>query len=175
MAIQKFGHDNASLTVRTARQGAAAKAGHDLLIEVGAWDATLDLDGQPALTLNADSRSLLVLEGTGGIKALTDDDRADIAKTINEEVLKGCAIEFRSSEVQRTPGGLAVRGELTLRGKRSPATFELAIGDDGHLTGSTTVTQTQFGMKPYRALFGALKLADEVQVAIDGRLDQSSL
>ena len=70
---------------------------------------------------------------------------------------------------------LAVRGELTLSGKQSPATFELAIGDDGHLTGSTTVTQTKFGMKPYRALFGALKLADDVQIAIDGRVDHSSL
>jgi YceI-like domain len=175
MAIQNFGPDNASLTVRTARQGAAAKAGHDLLIEVGSWNATLDPEGQPALTLSADSRSLRVLEGTGGIKALTEDDKADIAKTINEEVLKGCAIEFRSSEVQRTPSGLSVRGELTLNGKQGPATFELTAGDDGHLTGSTTVTQTEFGMKPYRALFGALKLADEVQVAIDCRVDHSSL
>jgi hypothetical protein len=35
------------------------------------------------------------------------------------------------------------------------------------MTGSCTVTQTAFGMKPYSALFGALKVADDVQVEID--------
>jgi hypothetical protein len=30
-------------------------------------------------------------------------------------------------------------------------------------------------MKPYTALFGALKVADEVRVGIDAKLDQASL
>ena len=34
------------------------------------------------------------------MKSLDDDDKADIEKTIDDEVLKGCAIEFRSSEVR---------------------------------------------------------------------------
>jgi hypothetical protein len=33
------------------------------------------------------------------------------------------------------------------------------------------VKQTAFGMKPYSALFGALKVADEVTIAIDAKLD----
>src|ERR1700756_1184979 len=110
---QTFGPDNARLTIRTARTGAASKAGHDLLIEVGSWQATLDPDGQPALTLTADARSPRVLEGTGGVKSLNDDDKASIAKTIDDEVLKRCAIEFRSGQVDRRPDGtLAVTGEL---------------------------------------------------------------
>ena len=35
------------------------------------------------------------------------------------------------------------------------------------------VKQTEWGMKPYTALFGALKVADEVRVEIDARLGQS--
>jgi len=31
------------------------------------------------------------------------------------------------------------------------------------------VTQSAFGMKPYSALFGALKVADDVEVEIDGK------
>src|SRR5919201_5418195 len=108
---QQFGPDNASLRIRTGRTGGAAKAGHDLLIEVESWQATLDLESQPALTLTADSSSLRVLEGTGGIKSLSDGDKADIKKTIDKEVLKGQPIEFRSSEVREAPGGLSVRGE----------------------------------------------------------------
>jgi YceI-like domain len=164
---QNFGPDNASLTIRTGRTGGAAKAGHDLVIEVQSWQATLDPQGQPALTLTADSRSLRVLEGTGGIKSLSESDKGDIKKTIDKEVLKGCDIEFRSSDVQQTPGGLSVRGELSLNGKQSPVTFDLAIGEDGRVHGSATVTQSAFGMKPYSALFGALKVADDVEVAID--------
>jgi polyisoprenoid-binding protein YceI len=166
---QHFGPDNGRLTIRTTRQGAAAKAGHDLTIEVGSWSATLDPEAQPALTLTADSRSLSVLAGTGGVKPLNNKDKSNIQQTINDEVLKGCAIEFRSSEVQSTPGGLAVRGELSLNGRQGPVEFDLTTGDDGQVTGTAKVTQTAFGMKPYSALFGALKLADDVHIDIDAK------
>jgi hypothetical protein len=172
---QRFGPDNARLTIRTGRTGAASKAGHDLLIEVGSWEATLDLEAQPALTLTADSRSCRVLEGSGGVKALDDDDRSNIVKTIDKEVLKGCSIEYRSSGVdRRSDGGLSVTGELQLGGRRGPAAFELA-DDNGELSGEATVKQSAFGIKPYSALFGTLKVADEVRIGIQAKLDQDSL
>ena len=170
-----LGPGSGVLSIRTTRQGAAAKAGHDLQIEVGSWEAELTLGDAPeqaAMTLVADSRSLRVIDGTGGIKSLTGDDKENIQQTINDEVLRGCAIEFRSSEVR--PGaagaGLSVQGQLDLNGKQAPVTFDLAVGDDGRLTASTIVKQTGFGMKPYSALFGALKVADEVTIAIDAKL-----
>ena len=169
MSQQNFGPDNASLTIRTGRTGGAAKAGHDLVIEVESWQATLDPEAQPALTLAADSRSLRVLQGTGGIKSLTESDKTDIKKTIDKEVLKGCDIEFRSSDVTETPDGLSVRGELSLNGKQAPVTFDLALGEGGGVHGSAQVTQSAFGMKPYSALFGALKVADDVEVVIDSK------
>lgn len=175
MASHKFGPQNASLTVRTGRSGAASKAGHDLLIEVGVWEATLDLDAQPAVTLSADPRSFRVLEGSGGVKGLDEEDKANIAETIDAEVFKGAPIEFQSSRVERRPdGGLTVAGELELRGRRAPVAFELAV-QDGRLAGAATVTQTAHGMKPYSALFGTLKVADEVTVALEAKLDQASL
>ena len=166
---QHFGPDNASLRIRTGRTGGAAKAGHDLLIEVGSWQATLDPEAQPALTLTADSSSLRVLEGTGGLKGLSENDKADIKKTIDKEVLKGTPIEFRSSEVREAAGGLSVSGELSLHGRQAPVTFDLAMDDDGRVSGSATVTQSAFGIKPYSALFGALKVADDVTVLIEGK------
>jgi YceI-like domain len=166
---QHFGPDNGSLKIRTGRTGGAAKAGHDLVIEVESWQATLDPEAQPALTLTADSRSLRVLEGTGGLKSLSESDKADIKKTIDKEVLRGCAIEFRSSEVSETPGGLSVRGELSIHGRHAPVTFDLAIEEGGRVTGSAKVTQSAHGMKPYSALFGALKVADDVEVVIDSK------
>jgi hypothetical protein len=94
-----FGPENATLTVETKRTGAASKAGHDLVIEVTSWAAALDVADDPAIKLTADAGSLRVREGRGGIQALGDDDKAGIEQTIDEEVLKGTAIEFRSSAV----------------------------------------------------------------------------
>jgi hypothetical protein len=167
--MRTFGPENGTLTVRTKRTGAASKAGHDLLIEVTSWSATLDPDSDPALTLTADSRSLRVLEGSGGIQALGDDDKAGIEKTIDEEVLTGTAIEFRSSNVDLDADGGPgrVEGELELAGRRHPIAFELTVAEDGRLTGTAIVKQSDWGMKPYSALFGTLKVADDVEVAIE--------
>jgi hypothetical protein len=35
------------------------------------------------------------------------------------------------------------------------------------VTGAAVVRQTEWGIKPYSALFGALKVADEVHVEVD--------
>lgn len=171
----RLGPDNATLLVRTGRGGAAAKAGHDLQIEVTAWEATLEIGEDIEATnmqLTADSSSLRVQKGTGGMKPLGDDDKANIHQTIDDEVLERADIVFRSSEVSSAAdgGGLSVQGDLTLAGKTQPIDFELAIGDDGSLGATAVVTQTRWGMKPYSALFGALKVLDDVDVVLDGHL-----
>jgi YceI-like domain len=164
-AAQRFGPDNATLTVRTFRSGAAAKAGHDLLIEVGSWEAALD-PASGTVTLMADAGSLRVIEGSGGIQELDAGDKAGIEKTIEDEVLMGTVIEFRSTEVELAADGSGrVRGELELAGERHAIGFEL-VAQDGRLTGSAVVKQSDWGMRPYSALFGTLKVADEVEVAM---------
>jgi polyisoprenoid-binding protein YceI len=159
--------------VRTGRSGAAAKAGHDLLIEVGSWEAKLGLGESPAdatLELSVDSGSLRVLDGTGGIQALGEDDKANIQQTIGEEVLKGTAITFRSSQIQADGGVYHVQGDLELSGERAPIAFDLTLADDRRLSATATVKQSDWGMKPYSALFGTLKVNDDVVVQIDGHL-----
>ena len=138
-----YGPHNATLTIHTARAGAAAKAGHDLRIEVTAWEATV-ADGE--LTLSADPDSLKVMEGTGGMKALGDGDKRNIEQTIREEILEGKPIRFEN-------------GELTLNGQTHPVSA--TVTDAG---GEAVITQTRWGIKPYSALFGTLKVADDVRV-----------
>ncbi len=105
------------------------------------------------------------------VQPLDAGARARIDQTINDEVLKGTAIAFRSREVsQAHDGGLFVSGALELAGATHPISFDLQIGDDGQVSGSAVVKQNEWGMKPYTALFGTLKVADEVHVSIDGRL-----
>lgn len=170
----ELGPSDGTLSVRTAKKGAASKAGHNLLIRVDRWGATAQLAADPArsvLELTADSTSFTVLEGTGGIHSLGDDDKDGIAQTINQEVLKGTAISFRSTAVRPDGDGkLHVTGDLELAGGINLIAFDIEIADDGRLTGSATLKQTDWGMKPYSALFGTLKVSDEVQVSIDAQL-----
>jgi polyisoprenoid-binding protein YceI len=165
-----LGPSVATLTVKTGKAGAAAKAGHNLVIEVTDWEATLDL-ASSSVTLTADSRSLRVRDGHGGMQALGDDDKESISQTIDEEILRGTPIAFRSTAVTAGGGGaLSVTGELELGGKRHPISFALTLGPDGALSGTATVKQSDWGIKPYSTLFGTLKVVDEVEVTVDAKL-----
>jgi hypothetical protein len=165
-----LGPGDGTLLVRTGRAGAAAKAGHDLVIEVTRWTATV---APEALMVTADARSLRVRRGSGGISPLGDEEKAGITQTIDDEVLKGGTIAFRSTAVRDDGDRLAVEGELELLGVTRPLAFELATGG-GRLTGSARFRQTDFRMKPYSALFGTLKVADEVEVAADVQIPTES-
>ena len=125
-----LGPGQGTLSLRTTRTGAAAKAGHDLLIHVTSWEATLDVGEDPAATriaLDADGASLRVREGTGGMQALGDDDRANIEKTIDDEILKRGADHVpldRGRAGARRPAARAGRPRARRRGparSRSPS------------------------------------------------------
>jgi polyisoprenoid-binding protein YceI len=171
----RFGPHNASLQVRTYREGVAAKAGHDLIIEVTRWDATVEVGGEPAgwtIELNADPRSLEVREGLRGVKPLTDRDRGEIRKNIDAKVLGGHPIRFRSRAVQlgEDRRKLAVEGELSMAGSVGPLAAELTLEDGGAISGTIPLKQSDWGIKPYRGLMGALKVRDEVEVAVGAKL-----
>lgn len=169
----QLGPDQATLSIHTGRAGAAAKAGHDLVIEVTEWKAELTLAEDPAdarVALDADSGSLRVVEGSGGIQPLSDEDKANIEQTIDDEVLEGRPISFRSERAAPAEAGIRFDGELRIGDARGAAGFELAIGDGDALHASTTLKQSDWGIKPYSALFGALKVRDELEILLDGHL-----
>jgi polyisoprenoid-binding protein YceI len=174
----RLGPDDGTLSLRTGRHGAAAKAGHDLLIHATRWQATLVVGDDAAgssLALDVDGGSLRVIDGTGGMKELTDSDKADIRTTIDDEILKRQPIVFRSTRVQPSADGtgLSVEGDLTLLGVTRPLAFDVALGSDGTVTADAVITQSLWDITPYSALFGTLKVNDDVAVAIEARLPQS--
>jgi YceI-like protein len=164
----RFGPDNAELIVKTYREGLAAKAGHDLIIVVQTWDAVLEVgdEGAARLELNADARSLHPRDGLRGVKPLSDRDRGEIRKNIDDQVLGGQPVSFRSTSVE----GGTVSGELTMAGTTRPARFELTGGPGGELTGRAELVQSEWGIKPYRGLMGALKVRDSLEVTFEGRV-----
>ncbi|TXK43251.1 YceI family protein [Nonomuraea sp. C10] len=171
-----LGPETGQLLVETRRTGLGAKAGHDLTIEADRWrgEAVVDLDdpGASRVSVEVEAGSLRVVSGTGGVKPLTDSDRRDIARNIQDKVLhtgRFPAIAFRSRQVTGTRESFRVEGELTMAGQTRPLTLDCRF-DGERVRGSATVTQSHWGVKPYSAFFGALKLDDDVEVRFDVEL-----
>jgi polyisoprenoid-binding protein YceI len=178
MALQdgtyRIGPDSGRLVVHTGRTGLGAKAGHDLTIEAGAWTGSVVVDtkdpARSSVTLDIEAGSLRVVEGTGGVKPLTDSDRADIEATMREKILstdRHPAITFRSTVVAGSPDSFTVDGELTVLGTSRPVQARGNVSAEGRVRGRAAVVQSRWGIKPYSAFFGALKLADEVVIDLE--------
>lgn len=169
----QLGPDDGRVLLKTSRTGLGKKVGHDLTIEVSRWTADVALNpADPArsgVAVKMDVGSLKVLDGAGGLKPLTDSDRAEIEKTIREKILHTAdhpVITFSSQQVTGAPAGFGITGELSIMGRTNPVQVQGAIAG-GRIQGSATVTQSAFGIKPYSAFAGALRLADDIQVEFD--------
>lgn len=165
-----LGPDFGQLLVKTSRTGLGARAGHDLTIEVTRWRAEITVDSadvaRSSVNVEVDADSFEVRKGTGGVKPLTDADRSEIKKTIREKILhtgQHPAIIFRSTRVAGTPGSFSIDGDLTITGRTQPVIARGQLTDD-RVQGSAAVVQSRWGIRPYTAFFGALKLSDEVTV-----------
>ena len=176
----RLGPDAGRVVIKTTRAGLAAKAGHDLTIEVTRWSAQVEVPaegdgGLAAATVRADLDlgSLEVREGTGGAMPLTDRDRREIKKQIGS-ILGAATATFASSRVipSGSSGG-TVEGSVTLNGRTQPARLQVTAPGDGQYRGSATLAQTGFGIKPYSGFFGALKLKDEVTLEFQLTLPES--
>jgi len=174
--------DKGRIALRTFRDGLAAQAGHDLTIEVARWSAELvvsDALAPESLNVTADLGSLIVRDGTGGLKPLTDRDKREIAVTARKVLqterfpeAKFAATVFQpvpdSSDV--TAGARAtgiMRGTITLAGKSGPLELRVHAAGNGAYTASGTIRQTDFGIKPYSGFFGALKVRDAVDIEVE--------
>jgi polyisoprenoid-binding protein YceI len=176
----RLGADTGHLLVRTFRTGLGSKAGHDLVIEATDWHGTVKLEtdrpdsATGALQVTVDG--LQVREGHGGVKPLTDGDRAEIRRTFREKILQSQRypqIAFRVVAVRGNLPNLIVQGELRIRDAVRELTVPVRIVDspDGdRLQARAQVRQSDWGIKPYSAFLGALKLRDEVDVEIDAGL-----
>lgn len=171
-----IGSSNGRLRLRTYRQGLAAKAGHDLVLQASDWHGRVHVPAEPgaspSVEVEIDLRRLDVIEGTGGVKALSEGDKADIKKAMQKPLRTDAqpVASFRSS-VLRTEGDSAtLAGELSIAGQSHPVELEIRRSPDGKVSGITQIVQTTWGIKPYTGFLGALKLRDAVDVELELQL-----
>jgi len=174
MGIQSGSHEigpsNGSLKIKTKREGAAAKAGHDLVLDAKSWSGTVEVGDNTSIELSVDSSSIEIESGSGGAKPLTDKDKADIKKSMDDKVLGGSDITFKSTEASLDGGSGSAKGDLSIAGSSDTVNVPLNVGDDGTVKASITLSQSDFGIKQFKALMGALKVSDAVEVEIEAKL-----
>ena len=171
MDTYEIGPTNVSLKLCTTKAGLGARLAHNLTLEAKVWSGSIMLDDANPAALSVEvavaAASLVVVESSGGVKPLSDGDRREIASNINDKALltaKYPEITFRSTSISGQSGAFTVAGDLTIKGMTRPISLAVTVGDDGQATVRATVVQTQFGIKPYSAMLGALKINDAVEV-----------
>ena len=144
-----------------------AKLAHDLTLRATRWSGTLNVDDNPAncsASLSIDPSSIEIVEARGGVKSLSDKDRRDITKNINEKVLetgKFPELKFESTSVSGSEPNLKATGNMTIKGTTRPVNVDLNV-NGGTVTAKTSISQKDFGIKPFSAMMGAIKLRDDV-------------
>ena len=166
-----FGPENGTLWVKTGRGGAAAAAGHDLLIQVTGWQATLEVGADPAADEPRARGGRQVLAGARGLRRDAAARRSRQGEHPSRRSTTRSSRGWTSSSARppcrRPKVASPSQGDLTLVGNVRPLELDLEVDDYGKLNGSVVVTQSDWGIEPYSALFGALKVADEVEITIN--------
>lgn len=177
----QFGTDEGRITLRTFRDGLAAQAGHDLTIEAVRWSGELVIapDLTPAsLIVNVDLGALVVRAGTGGIKPLTDRDKREIAVSARKVLPADRYPEATFTATSFEPGpddtGGTIVGTLTIGGRSQPQRLQVSQAGPSQYRATTTIRQTSFGIKPYSAFLGSLKVADAVELEAEVDLSQAA-
>ena len=133
----QFGAERGRITLLTTRDGLAATAGHDLTIELTQRASRMEVADDLAptgLTVRADMNSLVVREGRGGVKPLTDRDRREIAVTARKLLRadRFPAVTFTAAQFDRdAAGGGTMAGTLSLAGTDRPLRLTVTRKNDG--------------------------------------------
>ena len=175
-----LGPHSGTLTLHTGVEGKAAKMGHNLTIELGDWSAEASLDGDvpTAVRLRAGLASLRVVRGEGGMKPVSDKDKASIRENALSTLQASAHpdVTFVSTSIRPAAGGYALDGELSIAGTSRPATVEVVVADGGDhwtVTGGAPVVQTEYGVKPYSTMMGGLKVRDRVDVRLEASVPKA--
>src|SRR4051812_15247614 len=158
---------NAQCLVYSYKDGLLSKIAHDLKHRVTRFKLAVD-EQTRSIEAEIDASSLCVdcvmQDGVESGADLSDDDKSRIEQQIVEDVLhakRHPTIRFRSTLVRPSPEGLFIQGELDLRDCTRPVSA-IARRVNGHYDAELTINQPEFGIKPFSAMLGTLKIKPDV-------------
>ncbi len=169
--------NSGKVSAYTYKAGLLSKIAHDLLIDVTDFKVNVDVPeggfASGSLGLEIQTNSLKVdcamKDGERNPGTLKEKDIADIEADMAKKVLhpdKHPTASFSSKTIQEKEGGYRVSGDLSLHGTTKPIDFDIDTSGGG-LKGRFTITQTDYKIKPFKAMMGTLKIKDEMDIGFD--------
>lgn len=164
------GPDAARCEVLVFREGLLSAVGHDLLLRVERFE----LRAEPGASVEGsfDPASLRVVgalrDGRPLPGALSAGDVRKIEEAIAREVLdvrRFPEIRFASTAVTARGAEADVAGRLELHGTSRPLLAVVRRAGERRVA-EVRLRQPDFGIRPYTALFGAIKVKPEVVVRV---------
>jgi polyisoprenoid-binding protein YceI len=157
--------------VFTFKEGLLSKVAHDLKLRVTRFRLSLDAAASTvsavldASSLRVDSAMRSGREAPG---VLGEADKRKIEASTVAEVLhseRHPEIRFEGRRVESASGGFEISGELTLHGRSRPLVLPVRREGD-RLVAEVTLNQPDFGIKPFSAVLGTLKVQPVVRVRV---------
>jgi polyisoprenoid-binding protein YceI len=167
--VTRYQAPDARCVVYTFKEGLLSKVAHDLRIEARElWVEVAGRGGEvKASVAVASLRVVSAMRDGAPSDALSAADKAKIEDTMGREVLAAS----RYPEV-RFEGHAEVRGErvsvqgaLVLHGVTRPLRFEATLRE-GRWIARVRLHQPDFGVTPYKAMMGTLRVKAEVEVEV---------
>ena len=153
-----------------------SKLAHDLLIDITNFKVNLDVpeagfaSGSLELEIQANSLKVVcALKDGERTDALKEKDIADIEKDMGIKVLhpdKYPTATFCSKAIQEKDGGYKINGDLNLHGVTKSIDFDIDTNGE-NLKGMITLLQKDYGIKPFKAMMGTLKIKNEINIGFD--------
>jgi polyisoprenoid-binding protein YceI len=166
--MPRFDATSATCEVFTFKEGLFSPMAHDLRIL--ATDLLVQVEGAQvwARIGTAGLRVVSAMRGDEEIAALSSKDKREIEQTLREKVLESRRfpeIRFRSTSIREADGVARVEGALTLHGIERPIALT-ARAEGAQWSAEVALSQLDFGIKPYSAMLGTLKIKPGVRVRI---------
>jgi hypothetical protein len=161
---------DAVIHVYTFKEGLLSKLAHDLLLNLTRFEIEAQSDTVHAVM---DSASLEVVGAMreGVLQAsVSESDKRTIQENMVQDVLRSKRFpQVRlTASVKRSDLAVDLHGTLELCGVSQPMRMTL-LRRGGRLSGDFEFVPSRFGIKPYRALAGTLRVQDRVRISVDAQ------
>lgn len=165
MAQTQAASHQSTITIHVGKSGLFSGFGHTHTVVAPVQRAEIDPSKMMA-TIEVLSKEMRVVD-----KDISEKDRAQIqTDMLGPKVLDAQQfpqILFRSSKIEPAgPQQYRVTGTLELHGVSKELSFNLAGGPE-HYTGTTRLKQTDFGIQPFSAGGGTVKVKNELELEFD--------
>lgn len=155
--------------VLTFKQGLLSKVAHDLLLQVERFEVLTDGTRVEArFELGSLGVEGVMRDGVFDPHGLSEGDRRDIVGNIQNKIVhtKEHPTARLVARAERTGSGFRLKGDLSLAGQTRDIEIDVRA-EAGRWRGQVELVPTRWGIEPFKALLGAIKLQDRVVVRFD--------